>query len=111
PGELRAHLTEDRHVDPTEAVDGLLSVAHHEQPMFFEVVRSSDLTLAAPAVASLAREIDDVALYAARVLELIDEQDVERLSDLGRGGPAVEQATTREAEHVAETERAGVALG
>ncbi len=51
---------EDGHVSPPEAIDGLLGIAHHEQPAQTAV-----------------QEVDHISLAPVGVLELVDEDGLD----------------------------------
>ena len=105
--ELRADAGEDGDVGAAEPVDGLLAVADEEQAVALQVRGRRHVARAArPArVVALAQQVHEIALHGARVLELVDEEDVHvGAHHLGEIGP-IAQPVARRAQDVPEAER------
>ncbi len=104
--ELGRYPREHRHVGSAKTVDRLLAIADDQEARGYEVACAGECSRRAAlrAIGRLAQQVDEIALHAARVLELVDEKHVEHPARHRRDVPIIAQRVACRAQQIAEAE-------
>ena len=103
-GEADGELGEHADIGAAKPVDRLLSVADDQQAAVSDGAERRNASRL-PGAGTRPEQLEQIALYARRILELVDEQGVDPGADLIGDIRAIAQELARRAKNLAEPDR------